>query len=188
MENRGFTLIELLVVISIIGMLASIVLVSLASARNKGSDAKTIQQLEQLRVASELYYQENHTFVPAEAKPWVHSPPGPFDRSDSCSGFVNASYIDDYNSNDDASGDFFTDTNIANHILKNTFDSAGIDVANGTICGINNKSWAIVVSLKASPNTYWCVDSHNTSKIYSGSINDVVGGEDGNGYACGLGN
>lgn len=61
-NKRGFTLIELLVVIAIIGILASIVLVSLNSARAKGRDAKRVSEIRQIKYALELYYNFNNTY------------------------------------------------------------------------------------------------------------------------------
>ncbi len=55
-KNKGFTLIELLVVIAIIGILASVVLASLSSARQKGADAKIQAQLSNMRAQAELYF------------------------------------------------------------------------------------------------------------------------------------
>lgn len=60
--TRGFTLIELLVVIAIIGILASIVLVSLNSARNKGKDARVVSDVQQIRTALESGY--NGSYYP----------------------------------------------------------------------------------------------------------------------------
>ena len=47
-KERGFTLIELLVVIAIIGMLSSVILASLNSARKKGRDSRRLQDLRQI--------------------------------------------------------------------------------------------------------------------------------------------
>jgi prepilin-type N-terminal cleavage/methylation domain-containing protein len=58
-KAKGFTLIELLVVIAIIGILSSVVLASLNSARGKGEAARTKAQLSQVRVEGELTYDDN---------------------------------------------------------------------------------------------------------------------------------
>jgi len=67
--NRGFTLIELLVVIAIIGVLSSVVMASLNTARIKSRDAARISQLGQIRSALELYYLD-HGYYPATDCGW----------------------------------------------------------------------------------------------------------------------
>lgn len=57
--NFGFTLIELLVVISIIGLLSTVALTSLNSARTKTRDAERKAEIEQIKTALELYYADN---------------------------------------------------------------------------------------------------------------------------------
>jgi prepilin-type N-terminal cleavage/methylation domain-containing protein len=58
-KSKGFTLIELLVVIAIIGILSSIVLASLNTARSKGKDAAIKGSLSGIRATAELFYDDN---------------------------------------------------------------------------------------------------------------------------------
>lgn len=62
--SKGFTLVELLVVISIIGVLSSLVLLQLGTARAKARDAKRIADVNQLRAAIELFLDDNSGTYP----------------------------------------------------------------------------------------------------------------------------
>ncbi len=60
--RKGFTLIELLVVIAIIGILSSVVLASLSTARQKSRDAKRISDIGQIQLALELYFDQSQSY------------------------------------------------------------------------------------------------------------------------------
>ena len=56
--KKGFTLIELLVVISIIGVLTALLLSNFVGIRGRAKDAKLKSNLEQMKTALRLYYND----------------------------------------------------------------------------------------------------------------------------------
>lgn len=75
-NKKGFTLIELLVVIAIIGILSSVVLASLSTARAKSRDARRISDLGQIQLALELYFDSSSTY-PTSAYVAIPTPLAP---------------------------------------------------------------------------------------------------------------
>lgn len=95
--RKGFTLIELLVVIAIIGVLASVVLASLNTARRKSRDARRVADIKQIQLALEMYFDSNEeypenvadlatTYLPTEPKDPSTAASYPYDNYESSAG------------------------------------------------------------------------------------------------------
>jgi prepilin-type N-terminal cleavage/methylation domain-containing protein len=67
-RNKAFTLIELLVVIAIIGILASMLLPTLAKAKKKANRLKCMANLKQVNTALISFAGDHQTM------PWQHDP------------------------------------------------------------------------------------------------------------------
>jgi len=76
-NKKGFTLIELLVVMAIIGLLSSIVLVSVSNARKKARDSVRKVDMRNIVVAEALYYSNNVKYFQSAGPDMpVSIPPG----------------------------------------------------------------------------------------------------------------
>ncbi len=137
--KKGFTLIELLVVVAIIGILASVVLASLNTARAKGADAATKAGLANMRAQAELYYDTN-------------------------SGYSSAAIATFPAVGCTAATTLFLDTTFVSAIAGITA-SAGtppICAVSGTN-GSKASGWAMSAVTKSGTPSTWCVDSTGAS-------------------------
>lgn len=69
--RKGFTLIELLVVIALIGILSTMVLVSMGGARSKARDAKRESDIRQIVLAMELAYSDDESYPQSVEAPII---------------------------------------------------------------------------------------------------------------------
>jgi len=147
--KQGFTLIELLVVIAIIGILSTIVLGSLSTARSQGEDAAIKSTLNNMRAQAELYYVSNtttpNTYGPAATQCDVTTP----------------------------SAHIFNSPTPGLSILINDLKSKlGLttvtsDTDSTLRCQNTSTAWVIVAKLKTGTNQYACVDSSGVAKTIS---------------------
>ena len=142
-HKKGFTLIELLVVIAIIGLLASVILASLNSARAKAADANIKENLTQIRSQAELLLDTNSLPV---------SPNTGYAGLFDCGQGLGCPGYPAYQAALTTSG--VCGLSICGQAVANE-DGGGVDVS----------FWAAWVALKTIPGSMWCVDHTGYSGI-----------------------
>ncbi len=138
-RQGGFTLIELLVVIAIIGILSSVVLASLATARNKGADAKVKAQLASARSSAQMFLETNGSYNGAYG-----------DVASDCA-------VDPDTMFQDSNSAMVQYTNPDNYPVGTTLR-----------CSSTGNAYMISASLN-NDTDFWCVDSEGNSKQITGA-------------------
>jgi prepilin-type N-terminal cleavage/methylation domain-containing protein len=149
-KDKGFTLIELLVVIAIIGLLSSIILASLNSARAKGADASIKSNLKNLQTQAELFYDTASTYT----------------------GLCDDATIEAAINNAKSAAGISAATNEA----IGTAGSATTATCHVQTAAPAGANYAIEVPLKTNSAVGWCVDNTGASKQVSTHLiaNDVT--------------
>ena len=131
--TKGFTLIELLVVIAIIGILSSVVLASLNTARGKSGDTAIKANMGGIRSQAELYYDNYPNSYGVQASSTIAAATGV------CGG-----------------GGMFGDANVT-AALKAAMSQTGDTTK--AYCVANGTYWSVSIPLKTDATVAWCVSS-----------------------------
>ena len=134
MSRKGFTIIELLVVIAIIGILATIILATTKTARNKSKDGVIKQDLGKIRTSASLY---------ADGFNGVYGAAGTVAAPPACSTLATTM--------------FFLDSNIK--ALLAEVGKYSTNVLCSALPNPNPTAWAVSASLNVPGGTFWCADS-----------------------------
>ncbi len=151
---QGFTLIELLVVITIIGILATIVIVNLNSARGRGQDTAVKEQMAQLRAAGALYYDTNYGYTVAGTAV--------------SSAVVNTACITSSGTAGPSipAGSLFADVDVLRSMMGIFRNAADIPQCSWGIGDTSSQSWVVTARMRIGGN-YYCVDASGAGNMIS---------------------
>lgn len=132
--DSGFTLVELLVVVAILGILTSVVLVSLSTANTRAKDGAVQADVVSIRDQAQLYYNDNGGYSLNGAN---------IPASSSC---TTASSV-------------FVDPRVALQIVAADSANGG---ARSVVCNVaaGGSAYAVYAELASAAGTYFCVDSN----------------------------
>lgn len=122
--KNGFSLIELLVVISIIGVLSAILMMNFVGTRERSRDSQKIQDLNSLKSALRMYYNDNQAY--------------PSPGANNCTSCLNAAIGSSYMIGVSNIGYSYTSTDGNSFIIRTQLEvGAGNDDENSQIrCGL----------------------------------------------------